>query len=195
YVWLKTSLTNNAPYNQLAYAILASQSSDTTMNESSAAKGELHFLAFAYQQVNGIPRQDTVDMQAANTARTFLGISRVDCLLCHNGAGHLTTLSLWAGKLSRYQAWQFASFMSHTNTSQFQTPVPYFSVVNSSNADYTLGTATGNRPARTAASTPTGRNTVAPAYMWGGQTPNQGEDYRVALGRLVTNDFQFARAA
>ena len=30
-----------------------------------------------------------MDQMAANTFDTFLGITHVNCLLCHNGRGHL----------------------------------------------------------------------------------------------------------
>ena len=60
------------------------------------------------------PVQDTTDQMAANVADTFLGVSNVNCLLCHNGRGHLDTLSLWAANTTRYQAWQLSSFLSHT---------------------------------------------------------------------------------
>jgi hypothetical protein len=61
-----------------------------------------------------------------------------------------------------------------------------------------LNTTTGNRPARVA---PSGCKSgqpcyyVAPQYIFNGNAPNAGENYRVALARNVTGDFQFARAA
>ena len=35
---------------------------------------------------------------------------------------------------------------------------------------------------------------VAPQYIFNGDTPRSGENYRVALARNITGDFQFARA-
>ena len=63
--------------------------------------------------------------------------------------------------------------------------------------DYTLNTTTGNRPARVA---PSGCKAgqpcyyVPPQYIFNGDTPKAGENYRVALARNITGDFQFARA-
>ena len=34
-------------------------------------------------------------------AGMFLGINTVDCLLCHDGAGHLDTVSLWGYQQKR----------------------------------------------------------------------------------------------
>ena len=42
------------------------------------------------------PTQDIMDQMTANTFDTFLGMTHVNCLLCHNGRGHLDALSLWA---------------------------------------------------------------------------------------------------
>ena len=60
--------------------------------------------------------------------------------------------------------------------------------------DYRLNTTTGNRPARQPAAFG-GRTNVAPVYLFSGRGPAAGENYRVALAREVTSDFQFARAA
>ena len=64
--------------------------------------------------MTGGPIQDDFDQQTANIATMFLGISHVNCLLCHNGRGHLDALSLWGSQTTRYQAWQLASYLSHT---------------------------------------------------------------------------------
>jgi len=58
--------------------------------------------------------------------------------------------------------------------------------------DYQLNTTTGNRPARQPVGT---ERTISPQYIFTGQTPAGGQDYRTALGQFVTSDFQFARAS
>src|SRR5665811_2483739 len=67
------------------------------------------------------PTQDIMDQMAASTFGTFMGMTHVNCLLCHNGRGHLDTVNLWAASTTRYQAWQLASYMSRTSTAR--TPV------------------------------------------------------------------------
>src|SRR6266567_6464031 len=57
--------------------------------------------------------------------------------------------------------------------------------------DYTLNTTTGNRPSRSPIGT---QKTVSPIYPFTGETPASGENYRVALARIVTSDIQFSRA-
>ena len=166
--------------------------------ENSYQKGELNWLVGGV--VTGGPAQDIIDQQAANVAETFLGVSHVNCLLCHNGRGHLDALSLWGGNTTRAQAWQFASFLSHTTAVRRQfnpdnRNVYYWSLLDNVPRDYTLGTTTGNRPARTPcpAARRASRATWRPAYF-DGEGPAAGENYRAALARKVTADFQFARA-
>ena len=60
-----------------------------------------------------------------------------------------------------------------------------------------MNTTTGNRPARVA---PAGCKSgqpcyyVPPQYIFNGDAPKAGENYRAALARSITSDFQFARA-
>ncbi len=189
--YIRNALTKQEPYDQMAREIIGAQGND------SYTQGELNYLVGGV--VTGGPIQDIFDQQAANTVNTFLGISHMNCLLCHNGRGHLDSLSLWGYSTSRQQAWGMASFMSRTYTSR--TPVPeavngqpyYWSLANNTRyrSDYQLNTQTGNRPPRTGA-TPSA--TVAPTYIFDGTSPSPGTDYRVALGQKITSDFQFARA-
>ena len=151
YGWIKDSLTTGKPYNQMATELIAA-STGNTYND-----GPSNFLVGSVVTMG--PTQDIMDQMAADTFDTFLGINNVNCLLCHNGRGHLDALSLWATNTTRYQAWQLASFLSHTGTAR--TPVDpsnnniyYWSLLNNQKnftTDYTLNTTTGNRPARVGA--------------------------------------------
>ena len=169
----------------------------------SYTQGELNFEVGGF--VSSGPIQDTFDQQATDTFEAFLGISHLNCLLCHNGHGHLDALSLWGYYTTRQQAWGVASFLSHTKPAR--TPVPgatnnnpyYWSLTDNvpqagykTVTDYQLNTTTGNRPPRQPTGTAT---TVPPRYIFGDVAPNGGENYRAALGRMITSDFQFARAA
>lgn len=189
--FIRDSLTSDKPYNQMAREIISATGT------SSYTQGELNYLVGGY--MGGGPVQDQFDLQAANTAETFLGISHLNCLLCHNGRGHLDSLSLWGYYTTRQQAWGMASFLSRTTTQG--TPrgtTPPWSVQNNRNVDYQLNTTTGNRPARCTVDTsgkcvaPT--KTVTPTYIFDGSSPGAGQDYRTFLGQKITSDFQFARA-
>jgi len=189
YNWIKTSLAANKPYNQMATELI------TASGTNSYTQGQLNFVVGGV--VTGGPVQDVWDSQTVLTVSTFLGISHINCLLCHNGRGHLDTLSLWGSQRTRAQAWQMSSFFSHTATSN--TPVdaaaggtPYYWSLQDNTKytlDYQLNTTTGNRPARS------GNTRVAPTYLFSGNGPKPGENYRVAFARELTNDVQFSRAA
>jgi hypothetical protein len=198
YQWIKESLANGKPYNQMASELISVTATSTYDD------GRANFLVGSVV-MNGAPRQDIMDQMTADTFETFLGMSHVNCLLCHNGRGHLDGLSLWGQGVTRYQSWQLAAFLSRTSAAR--TPVDpatpnvfYWSLLDNQRnftVDYTLNTTTGNRPARVA---PTGCRSgqpcyyVAPEYIFNSDVPRSGESYREALARNITGDFQFARA-
>jgi hypothetical protein len=195
YQWIKDSLSNNKPYNQMASELIA------TAGTNSYDTGAINWLVGGV--VTGGPSQDIMDQMTANVADTFLGITHVNCLLCHNGRGHLDSLSLWGSRTTRYQAWNLGSYLSHTQAARVPTANGnyYWSLQDNTRGftlDYTLNTTTGNRPARVA---PTGCKSgqpcyyVPPQYIFNGDAPQPGENYRAALAREVTGDFQFSRAA
>ena len=111
-----------------------------------------------------------MDQMTADTFDTFLGITHVNCLLCHNGRGHLDSLSLWATQHHALPGVAACvAIMSRTSTAR--TPVDpsnnniyYWSLLDNQRnftTDYTLNTTTGNRPARVA---PAGCKAGQPCY-------------------------------
>jgi hypothetical protein len=197
YQWIHDSLAADKPYNQMATALI------TAAAANSYDDGPSNWVLNGY--ITGGPTQDIWDQTTAFVFDTFLGITHVNCLLCHNGRGHLDQISLWGGQTTRYQAWQLSAFLSHTSLSRTpvdssNTNIYYWTVQDGAKGyttDYPLNTTTGNRPARTA---PNGCKSgqpcyyVPPQYIFNGSSPNPGENYRAALARNVTGDFQFARA-
>lgn len=195
YKYLHDSLAENKPFNKLATELIAAQGG----NSFDQANGQLNYMVGGY--VTGGPSQDIFDSQTAMVADQMLGLAHVNCLLCHNGKGHLDTLSLWGGQTTRTQAEQLSAFMAHTQMKNVKIVDPanpnnnnlYYWALGTYTTDYALNTTTGNRPARTPVGT---LKVLTPVYLFNnGGTPNSGEDYRSALARLVTADPQFARAA
>jgi hypothetical protein len=204
YQYIHDSLANATPYNQMASALIS------TANDNSYTNGPINWLV-GYYVPNG-PAQDTFDAETSAVADTFLGITYVNCLLCHNGAGHLTQINLWGSQITRYQGWQLSSYMSHTAppthtevpataTTAANPNVYYWALQDNTKGytvDYTLNTTSGNRPPRLA---PAGCKSgqpcyyVAPQYIFNGATTSSGQIYRASMADQVTNDFQFARAA
>ncbi len=191
--FIRASLTAAKPYDQWVREMI------TATGPNSYEKGEINFLIGGVV-AGGAPVQDIYDQQTANIAKTFLGIGHLDCLLCHNGRGHLDQLSLWGKNTLRAQAWQQSAYLARTNPER--TPVtrgepnPYYWGISENTGrsirDYQLNTTTGNRPARAP-----GVNqpvSVTPRYLWTDTAPEPGENYRAALARQLTADPQFARA-
>lgn len=190
--WIRDSLTSNKPYNQMATELITATGTD------SYTQGELNFIVGGV--VTGGPQQDIWDSQTVLISSSFLGISHLNCLLCHNGRGHLDSLSVWGRNATRQQAWGMSSFMaktlaSRTSVDPANNNQPYYWAVNEDprfRTDYPLNTTTGNRPARQPIGT---LSTIAPLFMFSGRGAKPGENYRVAFAREVTTDFQFSRAA
>jgi mono/diheme cytochrome c family protein len=198
YQYIHDSLASGKPYAQMANEMIGA-TADNSYNS-----GPANFLVGSFV-ANG-PAQDTFDAQTASVADIFLGVTYVNCVLCHNGRGHLDQINLWGSNITRYQAWQLAAYMSHTQAAR--TPVTagnnniyYWSLQNNTKGytlDYPLNTTSGNRPPRTA---PSGCKSgqpcfyVQPQYIFNGNSPAAGQDYRASLAAQVTGDFQFARAA
>lgn len=195
--WIRTSLQEGKPYNQMVKEMIANTGTNSWQ------QGELNFLVGGV--MGGGPIQDVFDQQTAIVTEKFLGMAHINCLLCHNGRGHLDAVSLWGYYKTRTEAYGMASFLSHTAT--IRVPAegavnnqPYYwssqnNVTigrNNYTVDYTLNTTTGNRPMRGATNS---KQTVRPAYISNGASPAVGSDYRAFLAEQLTNDFQFARAA
>ena len=194
YKWIHDSVASGKPYNQMATELIAAQGS----NNFDQTNGQINYLLLGF--VGGGPAQDIFDQQAVNVASTFLGISHLNCVLCHNGRGHLDSLSLWGSRATRLQAWGLSAFMAHNYVRAINLPPDpavggpatyYYWMIDQYKTDYLLNTTTGNRPARQPVGTV---KTITPTYLFTGEKPAAGEDYRVALARAVTGDFQFARA-
>ncbi len=190
YRWIHYALSSNTPYSQMATELISTQ------GQNSFERGELNWQV-GNRVTNG-PAQDMYDQMASATADTFLGVSHFNCIMCHNGRGHVDTLSLWGRSASRAQAYGFAAYFSQTALALVRsTPgvnYYYWNVNFNPRGSYTLGTTTGNRPARTQFGT---SRTVAPEYPFTAEAAAPvaaGENWREAAARSVVNDPLFAKA-
>ena len=191
YTWISNALKTAKPYSTMATELIVATGGN------SYTQGELNFLPGSFQPE--VPQQDTYDQSAADVAKTFLGLGHLNCILCHNGRGHLDTLSIWGKAATRSQGWGMASFFSRTAMSRISINkdsfVPYYWTIgpNSSiRTDYALNTTTGNRPARSPIGTQT---TVSPTYLFTSAKPAAGEDYRTVYAREIVADPLFSKAA
>jgi len=190
YAWIKESIRAGKPYDQMVREVLAGEG-------DSFQSGVANYIVRQLQR-NG-PPQDTLDNLAAHSAEKFLGIPML-CISCHNGLGHLELVNWWLREKKREDFWKMAAFFSRTTSrgSRYVDPanpnlnIIRFDVGVNPNGVYQLGSTDGNKsPRYVPPGTP---NTVLPAFITTGETPRPGEPYRVAYGRMLTADRQFARA-
>ena len=188
YNFIKDSLTTNKNYAQMVSEMI-SASGDTFAN------GAGNWIVGGI--VTGGPSQDTMDGQAAQAASMFLGLSSMDCLMCHNGRGHLDEINVWGTQRSRAEAWGMSAFFARTQRQRVDAQTPaggrYFKyMINElATGEYNLNTTSGNRQARAPIN---GVSTVQPRFIFGGGGLNAGENRRQALARMLTAEKQFARA-
>ena len=183
--FIRDSIEQNKSYAQMATEMIVSRG-------DSYVDGATNFIIGGF--VPGGPAQDVYDGYAVQTAQTFLGLSSMDCLLCHDGAGHLDSVNLWGSKVTRADAWGMAAFFARTRrqTVNVGTNIQKHMITEATTGEYDLNTTTGNRSSRL----PMGNvRSVAPKYMLGNRgTVANGEDRRTALAKFITADPQFARA-
>jgi hypothetical protein len=190
YNYIKSSLASNKSYAQMATEMIANSGDNFVA-------GETNFIVGGIVPMGPRTGQDTMDGTAVNTAAMFLGISALDCLLCHNGRGHLEEVNLWGSRRTREEAWGMAAFYARTQRQrQVVSAQPLYAkyiVSELANGEYNLNTNSGNRPNREPTN---GKTSIAPRYILNGNGGvNTGENRRQAMARLITADKQFARAA
>lgn len=190
YTYIKNAVASNKSYAQIATDLIANSGDNFVA-------GETNFIVGGIIPMGPRTGQDTMDGTAVNTAGMFLGINALDCLLCHNGRGHLDAVNLWGSKRTREEAWGMAAFFARTQRQRqslsVQPNYAKYIVSEAATGEYNLNTNTGNRPNR---ETTNGKTVIAPRYILNGNGGvNTGENRRAAMARLVTADRQFARAA
>jgi hypothetical protein len=181
-------------------SIAANKSYAVMVREMLAANGDSFLTGPPNFLVGGIvpmgPVQDVMDGQAVITSSMLLGVNALDCLYCHDGAGHLDEVNLWGKDRTRAEAWGMAAFFARTDMQRtvvnprFQNFVKFI-VSEKAAGEYQLNTDSGNRTPRKPHA---GQTTIAPRYIFNGASLNAGETRRQALARLITADRQFARA-
>jgi hypothetical protein len=190
YNWIRDSLRAGKPYDAMVRELLAGEG-------DSFVTGVTNYVVRQLQR-NG-PPQDTLDNLATHSAEKFLGMP-VLCISCHDGQGHLELVNWYLRGKKREDFWKMAAFFSRTTVrgAQYVDPqnpnaqIVKYNVGFNPNGAYVLNTTDGNKSPRQPAA---GQSAiVAPAFLTTGEQPRAGESYRVAYGRMLTADRQFARA-
>jgi hypothetical protein len=158
-----------------------------TGNHYDADTGAANFPITA--KTNMGPAQDTYDNGLVKATTYFLGMSQYDCLLCHNGRGHLEEINLWGARRTRLEAQKMAAFFSRLNMPGRNAPAGSFyqfsyDVSDRATGTYDLNTTTGNRPARTAIGS---LRNLTPEYRDGTPAPG-GTNWRESFAQFLYKD-------
>ena len=185
--WIRESVRTDKSLRDVMYESVA-----TSGNNFDAAAPGVNFIVRSFAPMG--PAQDTYDMMLVRTATTWLGMGHYDCLLCHDGRGHLDAVSAWGTQTKRADAEKMAAFFSRTRMQGYRTDDtahPYygsFTVLDVRTGNYALNTDSGNRPART----PTdGLSAYNPVYRDGRAASSSA--WREEFVRLAIQDKMFSR--
>lgn len=190
YTWIRSSIASSKPHDQLVRELLAGEGISFDVGVANYVVRQL--------QPNG-PPQDTFDNLAAHSAEKFLGIPML-CISCHNGVGHLELVNWYLRNKQREDFWKMAAFFARTTARGERYVDPAnpnanairFNVATNPQGAYRLNTTDGNKTPRQPAAGQS--NVVSPAFLLTGEQPKPGEPLRIAYGRMLTADRQFARA-
>lgn len=199
HLWIKAKVGERASFRDVAYQAVVGQGNNYLMEE-----GASNFVVNS--TTPGGPIQDQYDTMLSRTAATFLGMTYYDCVLCHNGRGHLDALSVWGTNTTRMDAERMAAFFSRQNIAahpESGNRDSFFAgariVTDRSAGDYALNTTNGNRPPRCAPNATIANNrcsatmNLQPEYQYTAAKPSSGQNWREAFAQNMVNDPMFAR--
>ncbi len=183
--WMRVGLANGKTLKDIAYECIATQGNSYTDEH-----GAVNFSVRS--RTPGGPIQDTYDTMLSRAATAFLGMSHYDCVLCHNGRGHLDSLTLWGRSATRVEAQRMAAFFSRTRFSirpQTDLLANSWDVMDITTGTYDLNTTFGNRPTRA----PMAGNirNLTPSYRLGPEP--KGASWRTEFAEFMVKDPMFAR--
>lgn len=181
--------------NNKSLATIAQETITATGNNYFAENGSANYPVLASTAMG--PAQDTYDMMLVRTATAYLGLASYDCVLCHNGRGHLDAVSVWGSRGVRVDAQRMAAHFARMRlTNGAPGAVQYDNVLyNSTNVQeaatgtYDLNTTAGNRPNRTPAGT---ERNLTPEYRDGSRPP-AGVNWRAFYAEKLVNDPLFGK--
>ena len=188
YLYMRDALKTDKSLKTFAYDLVTGFGNHFDTNYAAAAN-----YPIAAKTSMG-PIQDTYDTMLSMTTSTFLGLGEMDCLLCHNGRGHLDQVNLWGSKKTRLEAWRMAAFFARLDMPQRNVPSTdkyalSYDVSDRNTGTYDLNTNWGNRPNRDPVG---GVRNLTPEYMGTGAVPKDNA-WRKAFAEQMVNDPMFAR--
>jgi len=197
--WTKEWLRVDRPYNQVATDLLTGSAKSYGMISQMAFLGRIMQVELKNKDLTDpenfgatINRLDAIDDMNVEIGRIFLGMN-MDCISCHDGAGHLEPINLYLSDKTRSEFSRQAAFLGKMRM------VGIYNVVSNELLmdDMAKGYETGDdAPYVTEAESrfPRTGQAFEPAFILTGEKPKPGINPRVELARMITSNIQFSRA-
>lgn len=182
--WLRQSLKEDKPYNQLVTEMLTASAPNTIWMPDAAPATFL-----ARWHVPGITMyqdryEDTADEIIVQTARLFLGIT-YQCISCHQGAGFLEKVNLDLVSKTRQDFWAMSAFFGKTRVRVITYQDRY--TVTDDGTGYDTKAPSSVRLLREGGE-------VHPTFILTGEKADLKKPLRPQFARMLTQNPQFARA-
>ncbi|MBM3776228.1 MAG: DUF1553 domain-containing protein, partial [Acidobacteria bacterium] len=187
-------LKYNLPYDRIVREML------TATALSAEFSGPANFLI--RNQVDGfrdadVMHEDTCDEIAVASFKAFLGIN-LECVSCHDGAGHLEKINLWLSQRKREEFWRQASFFGSIRVFRPALANQEFALVEGPplrpETHWTGGGDGYRTDAPSVLRIARKKADVSPAFLLTGERPAAGANPREEFARMLTGHPQFAKA-
>jgi hypothetical protein len=184
--WIGAAIAENKSLKDIVFELITGKG-NTNVRASGAANW------FERWRTPGGPIEDTYDTMMQKSATFFMGMSHYDCIVCHDGRGHLEQVSLWGRRATRLEAYQMSAYFSRVRFSARNAMAAELpnsvDVSDATTGNYSLNTTFGNRPRRVAIGTLRSAN---PAWR-NGEPESLTADWRALFAQRITSDRMFAR--
>lgn len=191
YEWIRASIDENKSWRDITFELITGLGNNYDRTGAGA-----NFIIRGFHPMG--PAQDTYDMLLVRSATMFLGMGHYDCIVCHDGRGHLTVVSAWGAAAKRAEAQRMAAFFSRTRMAGYRTAdrtnyyYNSYTVTDSATGRYDLNTNAGNRPRREPLTEGTQTVTfLTPVYRDGRVA--SGGNWRESFARMIQADPMFQR--
>ena len=199
----------NIPYDYVVRDMLTTSSLARDLN---AAAGFLLRNEVDGLRCADVMHEDTCDEMALHSTKYFTGVS-MECIGCHDGAGHLEKINLWLSKRKRVEFWRQAAFFGNLRIFRpglvdnnytmidgpplrpeaiWQGKIAYFDFNSQpgpfGGPGYRMEAPSVLRTARDK------KAAVYPEFLITKERPAPGVNPRVEFARMITSNPQFAKA-
>ena len=189
------NLKYNIPYDYMVRDMLTA----TTVSAQFGGAANFLIRSEAEGLLDGhVMHEDSCDEMAVNATKLFLGVD-LECISCHDGAGHLEKINLWLAGKKRVAFWRQAAFFGNIrifrptyNSQEFALlegpPLRSESHWQGGGSGYNMDSPSVLRVARNK------KADVYPQFLLTEERPAPGANLRAELARMLTSDLQFAKA-